>query len=89
VYLIEEPLQLAILDLQSELRRRLGPNNHTVVEGLIDDPGCAGDVVQARLLVRFADAALTIPPRLAPYGAELARWCSVELRAEVVLGPRG
>ncbi len=59
--LIEEPLQLAILDLQSELRRRLGPNNHTAVEGLIDDPGCAGDVVQARLLVRFADVAMTIP----------------------------
>jgi hypothetical protein len=54
--LIDEPLQLAILDLQAELRRRLGPNNHTVVEGLVDDPGCAGDVVQARLLVRFAEA---------------------------------
>lgn len=55
-YLIDQPLMLAMLDLQGELRRRLGPNNHTIVEGLRDDAGCHGDIVQDRLLFRFGVA---------------------------------
>lgn len=55
-YLIDQPLLVAALDLQIELRRRLGANNHTVVPGLENDPGCSGDIIEDRLLFRFVAA---------------------------------
>ncbi len=50
---IDEPLALAMLDLAIGVRRQLGPRFHTVVDGLIDDPGCAGDVVAERLIFEY------------------------------------
>ena len=56
--LVADPLRLAFLNLHIETRRRLGPNHHTQVEGLVADPGCKGDVVGDRLLVKYARNAI-------------------------------
>ena len=58
--LIYEPMQLAMLDLHIEVRRRLGPDFHTVVPGLVDDRGCVGDFVADRLIFRYGTAAAGI-----------------------------
>ncbi len=54
--LIDEPLQLAMLEMHIEVRRRVGANAHTVVPGLEDDPGCAGDLISERLLYTYGSA---------------------------------
>ena len=53
---VDEPVRLAVRALHVELRRSLGPDFHTVVPGLVEDPGCAGDVIADRLVVGFGDA---------------------------------
>jgi len=51
---ISEPLALALLDLHVEVRRALGPANHTRVPALSEDAGCAGDIVGDRLITTYA-----------------------------------
>jgi hypothetical protein len=54
---ISDPLTLAMLDLQIELRHRAGAIQHTVVPALKADPGCRGDLVQGRLIYKYGAAA--------------------------------
>jgi len=51
--LIAEPLELAMLDLEIEVRRAAGPKMHTIVSGIDGDRGCAGDFTGDRLLYRY------------------------------------
>jgi hypothetical protein len=51
--MIDEPLALAMLQLQIELRRLLGPQAHTNVTDLSASPGCAGDLIAQRLVYRY------------------------------------
>ena len=55
--LIDTPMHLALLDLQIELRRLVGPVFHTRVPDLISDRGCAGDLVAERLIYLYGSAA--------------------------------
>ena len=58
--LLSEALQLAFLDLQVEVRRRVGPLAHTVVPGLETAPGCAGDIVAERLVATYGRQVSTL-----------------------------
>lgn len=62
-YLVDGPLQLALLDYHIELRRFLGSSFRTRVNGLDDDAGCAGDLVRDRLAWRYGVAAQSGAPR--------------------------
>lgn len=75
-YVAADPLLLAMLDYQVELRRFLGPEFHTRVDGLAEDPGCAGDIVQDRLVWRYGVAAQAINASVVdhPVQAHLNRW---------------
>jgi TPR repeat protein len=55
--LISDPLTLAMLDLQIEVRRRSGASEHTEVPALMKDPGCGGDLIQDRLVYWYGSAA--------------------------------
>ncbi|HEX6716749.1 MAG TPA: tetratricopeptide repeat protein [Pyrinomonadaceae bacterium] len=51
---LSQPLSLAMFQLQSEVRRRLGPEVHTIVPGLASAAGCQKDFVKDRVLSRYA-----------------------------------
>jgi hypothetical protein len=51
---VSQPLSLGMFQLQSEVRRRLGPKVHTIVPGLVTAPGCKKDFVNDRVISRYA-----------------------------------
>ena len=55
--MIDELLALAMLELQVELRRLLGPEAHTHVNDLSATAGCTGDLIAQRLIYRYGQAA--------------------------------
>lgn len=52
----EAALRTALTSWTEKLRAALAPGFHTVVEGLVDDPDCAGDMFADRLFEHYFDA---------------------------------
>lgn len=54
--LISEPMRLAFIHLQVELRRSMGPEAATAVPDLRNEAGCQGDLIADKFLTRWGDA---------------------------------
>lgn len=61
--LISEPMRLAFIHLQVELRRSMGPVAATTVPDLRNEAGCQGDLIADKFLTRWGDAATELTSR--------------------------
>jgi hypothetical protein len=79
--LIDGPVRLALLQVQVELRRLVGPSLHTRASDLANERGCAGDLIRGELIDAYAQAVTrrlllgedaAVPAALAPIARQIA-----------------
>lgn len=81
----EQKLHAALTSWTDQLRAALAPGMHTVVEGLVDDSDCAGDIVADRLFEHYFDALFT---KTDDQRANIIAALSVLARQSACLGSR-